>query len=125
MTSAHCHSGEIYAGYNINSGEEVAIKVESRSAGYRHLNNEYKAYEVLQVGNRHIGIPHIKWFGVERDYTIMALSLLGPSLEELFIANHRKFNISTVLIIADQLVGTRFNNIISSIEILQFPAFFH
>jgi hypothetical protein len=104
---AHCHPGKIYAGYNINSGEEIAIKLESRSAGYRHLDNEFKAYNVL--GNRYMGIPHVKWFGVERDYTIMTLTLLGPSLEELFTFNHHKFTTSTVLIIADQLVCSHYN----------------
>jgi hypothetical protein len=97
------HTGKIYAGFNVNSGEQVAIKLESRSSGYLHLENEYKSYQIL--GRRHVGIPHVKWFGVEKDHTVMALSLLGPSLEEIFISKHRKFSLGTVLIIADQLVS--------------------
>ena len=101
---AHGHPGKIFAGYNIDSGEEITVKLESRSAGYHHLDNEFKTYQ--NFGNRSIGIPHIKWFGVEGDYTIMVLTLLGPSLEELFTFNNGKFTTPTVLMIADQLVCT-------------------
>jgi len=100
-TGAHFHTGEIYAGYNICSGEEVAIKLEARANGYLHLDNEYKSYQIL---GRHIGISHMKWFGIVEGYTVMALNLLGPSLEELFISNNRKFTLGTVSIIADQMV---------------------
>jgi hypothetical protein len=47
----------------------------------------------------------MKWFGIVEGYTAMALSLLGPSLEELFISNNRKFTPGTVSIIADQMVS--------------------
>ena len=73
-TGAHCHTGEIYAGYNICSGEEVTIKVEACTNGYLHLENEYKSYQILGC---HIGILHIKWFGIMEGYTVMALNLLG------------------------------------------------
>ena len=46
----------------------------------------------------------MKWFGIDGGYTAMALNLLGPSLEELFISNNYKFTLGTVLIIADQMV---------------------
>ena len=31
-----------------------------------------------------VGIPHIRWFGQERDYNVLVMDLLGPSLEDLF-----------------------------------------
>ena len=46
----------------------------------------------------------MKWFGIVEGYTVMALNLLGPSLEELFISNNCKFTLGTVSIIADQMV---------------------
>ncbi|KAM6490240.1 Protein kinase-like domain containing protein, partial [Amanita muscaria] len=95
--------GAIYTGYNTTSGEEVTIKLESRSAGYLHLENECKAY--LNLGNRYVGIPRMKWSGIEGDYTILTLSLLGPSLEEIFASNNRKLNLTTILVIADQLIS--------------------
>jgi len=51
------------------------------------------------------GIPHLKWFGIEGDYNVMAIDLLGPSLEDLFNYCNRKLSLKTVLMLADQLVS--------------------
>jgi serine/threonine protein kinase len=44
------------------------------------------------------------WFGQEGDYYIMAIELLGPSLEDLFVYCGRKLSLKTVLLIAEQLI---------------------
>ena len=51
-----------------------------------------------------VGIPDIRWFGVERDYNVLVMDLLGPSLEDLFNFCSRRFTMKTVLMLADQLI---------------------
>lgn len=51
------------------------------------------------------GIPHLKWYGVEGEYNVMVIDLLGPSLEDLFNSCNRKFTMKTTLMLADQLVS--------------------
>ncbi|XP_057781551.1 casein kinase 1-like protein 10 [Salvia miltiorrhiza] len=94
--------GELYLGVNIQSGEEVAIKLESVRTKHPQLHYESKIYMLLQGGT---GVPNLKWFGVENDYNIMVIDLLGPSLEDLFNYCNRKFSLKTVLMLADQLIN--------------------
>ncbi|XP_077250752.1 casein kinase 1-like protein 10 isoform X2 [Tasmannia lanceolata] len=94
--------GELYLGVNIQSGEEVAIKLENVKTKHPQLHYESKLYMLLQGGT---GIPHLKWFGVEGEYNVMVIDLLGPSLEDLFNYCNRKFTLKTVLMLADQLIN--------------------
>jgi hypothetical protein len=48
----------------------------------------------------------VHWFGVEGDYNVMVIDLLGPSLEDLFNYCKRKFSLKTVLMLADQMVSS-------------------
>ncbi|GAV82992.1 Pkinase domain-containing protein [Cephalotus follicularis] len=94
--------GELYRGVNLQNGEEVAIKLESVKTKHPQLHYESKLYMLLQGGT---GIPHLKWFGVEGEYNIMVIDLLGPSLEDLFNYCNRKLSLKTVLMLADQLIN--------------------
>ncbi|XP_076632303.1 casein kinase I isoform X1 [Colletes latitarsis] len=99
--------GDIYLGINISngevrSGEEVAVKLESIRARHPQLLYESKLYKILHGG---VGIPHIRWYGQERDYNVLVMDLLGPSLEDLFTFCSRRFTIKTVLMLADQMIG--------------------
>ncbi|KAE9617618.1 hypothetical protein Lal_00043282 [Lupinus albus] len=94
--------GELYLGVNVQSGEEVAVKLEPVKTKHPQLHYESKLYMLLQGGT---GIPHLKWFGVEGDYNVMVIDLLGPSLEDLFNYCSRKFSLKTVLMLADQMIN--------------------
>ncbi|PKA64254.1 Casein kinase I isoform delta-like [Apostasia shenzhenica] len=72
--------GEIYLGTNMQTNEEVAIKLVT-------------------------GIPNVRWFGVEGDYNVLVMDLLGPSLEDLFNFCSRKLSLKTVLMLADQMIN--------------------
>lgn len=93
--------GDIYLGVNVTTGEEVAIKLESTKTRHPQLLYESKIYRILYGG---IGIPNVRWFGVEGDYNVMVLDLLGPSLEDLFNYCNRTFKLKTVLLLANQLL---------------------
>ncbi|PIK48072.1 putative casein kinase I isoform alpha isoform X3 [Apostichopus japonicus] len=81
---------------------EVAVKLESLKAKHPQLLYESKLYRILQGGT---GIPHIKWYGNENDYSVLVMDLLGPSLEDLFNFCNRRFSAKTVLMLADQMIG--------------------
>jgi len=49
-------------------------------------------------------VPNVHWFGVEGDYNVMVIDLLGPSLEDLLNYCKRKFSLKTVLMLADQML---------------------
>ncbi|KAG8388402.1 hypothetical protein BUALT_Bualt02G0122200 [Buddleja alternifolia] len=82
--------GEIYLGTNFQTNEEVAIK----------LGAYLLAFSTLVAG-----IPNVKWFGVEGDYNVLVMDLLGPSLEDLFNFCSRKLSLKTVLMLADQMIN--------------------
>ncbi|PIN22280.1 Casein kinase (serine/threonine/tyrosine protein kinase) [Handroanthus impetiginosus] len=94
--------GEIYLGTNIQTNEEVAIKLENVKTKHPQLHYESKLYKLLQGGT---GIPNVKWFGVEGDYNVLVMDLLGPSLEDLFNFCSRKLSLKTVLMLADQMIN--------------------
>ncbi|KAL6881956.1 hypothetical protein ACP4OV_011428 [Aristida adscensionis] len=95
--------GEIYlAGTHVQTNEEVAIKLESVKTKHPQLLYESKLYRILQGGT---GIPNVKWFGIEGDYNVLVMDLLGPSLEDLFSFCNRKLSLKTVLMLGDQMIN--------------------
>ncbi|KAL6984639.1 Casein kinase 1-like protein 2 [Sarracenia purpurea var. burkii] len=94
--------GEIYLGTNIQTNEEVAIKLENVKTKHPQLLYESKLYRILQGGT---GIPNVRWFGMEGEYNVLVMDLLGPSLEDLFNFCSRKLSLKTVLMLADQMIN--------------------
>lgn len=106
--------GEIHVGSNVQTQEQVAIKLESIRSKHPQLLYESKVYRMLAGG---LGVPTIHWYGVEGDYNVMVIDLLGPSLEELFSLCQRKLSLKTVLMLADQMI--------SRLEFLHAKSFLH
>jgi len=91
--------GDIYFGINVQTNEQVAIKLENLKSKHPQLQYEAKLYKVLDGS---VGFPSVRWFGQDGDYNVMVMDLLGPSLEDVFNLCHRRFSLKTVLMIADQ-----------------------
>ena len=94
--------GEIYIGTNIQTNKEVAIKLENVRSPHPQLLYESKIFRVLQGGP---GIPGIMWYGVEGDYNVLVMDLLGPSLEDLLSFCNKRLSLKTVLMLAEQMIS--------------------
>ncbi|KAH7640487.1 casein kinase I [Dermatophagoides farinae] len=93
--------GDIYRAINLQNGEDVAVKVEPVSARHPQLRYEAHVYKSIQ---NCFGFPMLRYFGIEKNYQIMIIDLLGPSLEDLFSYCRRRFSLKTVLMLADQML---------------------
>mmetsp|Transcript_80589 Transcript_80589/g.142482 ORF Transcript_80589/g.142482 Transcript_80589/m.142482 type:complete len:474 (+) Transcript_80589:96-1517(+) len=93
--------GDIYFAVNTQTGEELAVKLESTKSKHPQLMSEAKLLKHLQGVP---GIANVHYCDVEGDYNVMVMDLLGPSLEDLFNICNRKFSLKTVLMIADQML---------------------
>lgn len=93
--------GDIHVGTDQQTGEEVAIKLESVKTKQPQLLHEAKVYRMLAGGR---GVPKVYWHGVEGEQNVMVIELLGPSLEDLFNYCGRKFSLKTVLMLAEQMI---------------------
>lgn len=94
--------GEIHLGVNVQTGEEVAIKLESTRSRHLQLQHESRLYRVLQGCP---GIPNIYWYGMESAYNVMVMDLMGPSLEDMMNLCNRQMSLKTVLMLADQMIS--------------------
>ncbi|KAJ9466309.1 Casein kinase I [Diplonema papillatum] len=95
--------GDIYQGTDLKNHEGVAIKLESTACKYPQLIYESKVYKLLQ-GRGVAGIPQVKHVGIEGDFNVMVIDLLGPSLEELFTYCNRQLSLKSTLLIGEQFL---------------------
>lgn len=93
--------GEIYRAADVQTGEQVAAKLETKDTKHAQLKYEYSVYESIKKGT---GFPNIRYFGSTDKHNVMVMDLLGSSLEALFSLCSRKFSLKTVLMLAIQLV---------------------
>lgn len=50
------------------------------------------------------GIPVVHWFGVEGDFTVLIMAIMGPNLQQLFEFCDYQFSLKTILNIGMQVV---------------------
>lgn len=93
--------GYIYVGVDTVSREKVAVKVEPLRSKHRRLHYEWELYKILRGG---VGVPHVRLFGVEKDYSCLVMDFLGANIENLFEKCQRIFTLKSVLLLADQLI---------------------
>ncbi|EER10057.1 casein kinase, putative [Perkinsus marinus ATCC 50983] len=93
--------GEIFLAVNVQTGEEVAAKLESVKSKHPQLLYEAKLLKHLQGGP---GIANVHYCDVEGEYNVLIMDVLGPSLEDLFNTCNRKFTLKTSLMLGDQML---------------------
>lgn len=99
--------GDVYYGIDKEENAKgkhqlVAIKLEKRSDKSSMNDHEKKMYQILYQPNK--GIAQLFWSGIQGDYYILVMELIGPSLEQLFKNCGGKFSLSTVALIGKQVL---------------------
>ena len=88
-------------GTHVDTGDEIAIKLEHVSIDPSLLQLEADVYRSLPDG---AGIPRAHTYETECDYNATVFDLLGPSSKDLFDFCGRRFSLKTVLMLANQLL---------------------
>lgn len=88
-------------GTDLESREQVAVKVEPSVAKHPQLMYEAKIYKSL-AGTT--GFPRLRHCYLEARRNVLVVDLLGPSLEDLLCLCGNRFSLKTVLMLADQLL---------------------
>jgi len=97
--------GEVRIGKNIESNQQVAIKLEPVRTRTPQLLLEYRIYELIEGGE---GIPKAYWYGnygAPARYNCMVMELLGKSLEDHFQEDPKSFTLKKVAELGHQMVS--------------------
>ena len=75
---------------------QVAVKFEVQKPNYPHsspqLRHEYKVYKEM---TNCVGFGRAFHYGVQENYNVLIMDLLGPSLDDLFNVCHQRFSLKT------------------------------
>jgi hypothetical protein len=91
---------DTYLGINIQSNDEVAIRLEPIATKRPKLLYEAKLSKLFAAA----GLFQVFWYGVEASYNAVVCELLGPTLQELLEYCDGKFSLKTGILVADQLI---------------------
>ena len=78
--------GTVYAGINLLTKEEVAIKIEKITN--EEMRSVFREAQFLKRLESIKGIPKVYWAGSHEKYDVMVISLLGKDLSQIFIENY-------------------------------------
>ena len=93
--------GEIYVATHKETLQEYAVKLESVKTKHPQLLYEAKLIRHLQGAP---GVCNVYYCDTEGEYNVMVMDRLGSSLEDLFNVCNRRFSLSTVLQLAEQML---------------------
>ncbi|CAJ1453643.1 unnamed protein product [Effrenium voratum] len=91
--------GQVFLAKNCQTGKELAVKVELASRSSL-LFAEARLLKRLTA----LGFPQLQYVGMEGGYNLLAMDLLGPSLDAVFNKCGRRFSFKTLLMLAVQML---------------------
>lgn len=105
--------GDVYWGIDSQKDDRgrrqaVAIKLEKvsrepKSSSKNSMNDhEAEMYNLLYEKNR--GIAKLLWSGIQDDYHVLVMELIGPSLDQLLKICQGKFSLGTVALLGKQIL---------------------
>jgi len=100
--------GDVYRGVNNETGEEVAMKLETKSQELPQLKHEAELLEMLAktddgVPPQGFTAPYF-YFGSEGAYLVMVMPILSRSIEDCVQMSGGKISVKSALMIADQIL---------------------
>jgi len=97
--------GEVRLGKNIDTGQQVAIKLESAKTRNPQLLLEFRIYELI-AREKGMGIPETYWYGIHLKYNCLVFELLGLSLEDAFQGlQSKRMNVLPMVVIGTQMLS--------------------
>ncbi|KAL1948934.1 hypothetical protein VTO73DRAFT_10740 [Trametes versicolor] len=97
--------GDVVRAFNINTGDEVAIKTTPRlNLSYRPTVLEYEAKIHALIPNGTEGFPSVHYAGPDANDYVIVMDRLGPTLNDLHRVCRRIFTLPTICMLADQML---------------------
>ncbi|KAI0676289.1 kinase-like protein [Trametes maxima] len=99
-------AGHIMRGFNILTGDEVAVKLVPRhnmETECPPLLYESLIYELIPRGTE--GFANIHYAGIDAGHRVLVMDKLGPTLEELRHVCRGTFSLRTVCMLAEQMLN--------------------
>ena len=93
--------GRIYIAEDVRDRQRYAVKLENTDAPIPQLLFESRIYSIMSGS---INVPRMYYHGVDLNYNVIVVDLLGKSLEDLLNMLNRKMSLKTVLMLADQML---------------------